>query len=158
MLLLALSPVPDFLLWSPFSYYNSTFLFSSYSVFFTKIASKLRKQFQSMTLSQITLAYEPMNLGVRGVTGHTWWTYDRNGTVVLWCRVAEVWFSLVLWPKVGSELLWELWCNRTLVYTYEGQVRQGLTLSRQTWGIWVNFDWIFNLASRILADLFGSVE
>src|SRR6202167_6352531 len=49
MPLLALSPVPDFPLWSPFSYYSSTSLLSSDSVFSTKIAPKLRKQFQSMT-------------------------------------------------------------------------------------------------------------
>ena len=46
---LALSPVPNFLLWSPFSYYNSTSLLSSDSDFSTKIAPKLRKQFRSMT-------------------------------------------------------------------------------------------------------------
>src|ERR1700683_4586012 len=49
MLLLALSPVPDFLLWSLFSYYNPTFLLSSDSVFSTKNAPKLQKQFRSMT-------------------------------------------------------------------------------------------------------------
>src|ERR1700735_864057 len=45
----ALSPVPDFLLWPPFSYYNSTFLLSSDSVFSTKNAPKLQKQFRSTT-------------------------------------------------------------------------------------------------------------
>ena len=32
--------------------------------------------------SRITPAYEPMNLGVHGVTGHTPWTCGRNGTVI----------------------------------------------------------------------------
>src|ERR1700685_919882 len=59
MPLLALSPVPDFLLWSPFSYYNSTFLLFSDSVFSTKIALKLRKQFQSMT--SITQQTSPLH-------------------------------------------------------------------------------------------------
>jgi hypothetical protein len=49
MPLSALSPVPDFLLWSPSSYYNPTFLLSSDSVFSTKNAPKLQKQFPSMT-------------------------------------------------------------------------------------------------------------
>ena len=49
MPLSALSPVPDFLLWSPSPYYNPTFLLSSDSVFSTKNAPKLQKQFPSMT-------------------------------------------------------------------------------------------------------------
>src|SRR6202167_210322 len=49
MPLSALSPVPDFLLWSPSSHYNPTFLLSSDSVFSTKNAPKLQKQFPSMT-------------------------------------------------------------------------------------------------------------
>src|ERR1700685_3410870 len=49
MPLSALSPVPDFLLWSPSPYYHPTFLLSSDSVFSTKNAPKLQKQFPSMT-------------------------------------------------------------------------------------------------------------
>ena len=54
MPLSALSPVPDFLLWSPSSYYNPTFLLSSDSVFSTKNAPKLQKQFPSMTMHKPT--------------------------------------------------------------------------------------------------------
>ena len=46
------SSIPDFLLWSFFSYSNPTFFLSSDSIFSTKIAPKLRKQFWSMTLHQ----------------------------------------------------------------------------------------------------------
>src|ERR1700683_2316645 len=49
MPLLSLSPVPDFLLWSPFSYYNFTFLLSSDNIFSTKNAQQPQKQFRSMT-------------------------------------------------------------------------------------------------------------
>ena len=46
---LVLSSVPDFLLWSFFSYFNPSFFLFFDSVFSTKIAPKLRKQIWSMT-------------------------------------------------------------------------------------------------------------
>src|ERR1700691_4886476 len=45
----ALSPVPAFLLWSPYPYYNPTWHLSSDSVISTKNAPKLQKQLPSMT-------------------------------------------------------------------------------------------------------------
>src|SRR6202042_72525 len=70
MPLSALSPVPDFLLWSPSSYYNPTFLLSSDSVFSTKNAPKLQKQFPSMTADRFSEPFVALLPGMNVVPVH----------------------------------------------------------------------------------------